>query len=80
MLYNGVCRLVAENLDALAQEHIIPRFPAGSINDPTQKAQSGELLLKGLREVWDDHVSIMTKLGQLLKYLVRSASISPRAS
>lgn len=70
MLYNGVSSLVAENLDALADEHIIPRFPAGSIEDHVQRSQSGELLLKGLREVWDDHVSNMTKLGQLLKYMV----------
>ncbi|KAJ3518485.1 hypothetical protein NMY22_g13651 [Coprinellus aureogranulatus] len=71
MLYNGVAQLVAQHLDTLANEKIIPRFPAGSIGDAMQKAQQGELLLKGLKEVWDDHESIMTKLGQLLKYLDR---------
>jgi cullin 3 len=71
MLYNGVGTLVAEHLDTLANEKIVPQFPAGSIGETVQlKAQQGELLLKGLKEVWDDHESIMTKLGQLLKYLV----------
>ncbi|RXW17529.1 hypothetical protein EST38_g8325 [Candolleomyces aberdarensis] len=72
MLYNGVSGLVAKNLDDLADEHIIPRFPTGSVNDQIQVSQSGELLLKGLREVWDDHVGNMTKLGQLLKYMDRT--------
>ncbi|KAG2017666.1 ubiquitin ligase SCF complex subunit Cullin [Coprinopsis cinerea AmutBmut pab1-1] len=71
MLYRGVCNLIASNLDQLAEQHIIPRFPAGSINDRLQRSQAGELLLKALREVWDDHVSNMTKLGQLLKYMDR---------
>jgi cullin 3 len=75
MLYNGVSGLVADNLDDLANEHINPRFPTGSVDDPTQISQSGELLLKGLREVWDDHVGNMTKLGQLLKYMVGQAYI-----
>ncbi|KAJ2917406.1 hypothetical protein MD484_g3007, partial [Candolleomyces efflorescens] len=72
MLYNGVSGLVADNLDDLANVHIIPRFPTGSVDDPTQISQSGEWLLKGLREVWDDHVGNMTKLGQLLKYMDRT--------
>ncbi|KAF6754483.1 ubiquitin ligase SCF complex subunit Cullin [Ephemerocybe angulata] len=71
MLYNGVSALVAEHLDTLAEEHIIPRFPAGSIGDPIQRSQADELLLKGLKDVWDDHESSMTKLGQLLKYMDR---------
>lgn len=75
MLYNGVAELVAEHLDVLANEKIIPRFPSASIGGSMpEKAQQGELLLKGLREVWDDHEGIMTKLGQLLKYLVRIES------
>ena len=69
ILYRGICGLIAENLDNLAHEYIIPRFPSGSINDPVQRSQAGELLLKGLREVWDEHVSNTTKLGQLVGYM-----------
>lgn len=70
MLYKGVIALVAENLDKLANEEIIPAFPTGSGNDPTQQSQAGELILKALRHVWDDHISNMVKLGQILKYMV----------
>ncbi|KAH6913074.1 ubiquitin ligase SCF complex subunit Cullin, partial [Coprinopsis sp. MPI-PUGE-AT-0042] len=71
MLYRGIGNLIADNLEHLAAEQINPRFPAGSINDPIQRTQAGELLLKALRQVWDDHVSNMTKIGQLLKYMDR---------
>ncbi|TFK40341.1 Cullin [Crucibulum laeve] len=71
MLYKGVNTLVAENLDKLAEEQMVPVFPAGGINDPMQQSQEGELLLKALRGVWDDHISNMVKLGQILKYMDR---------
>jgi hypothetical protein len=71
MLYNGVNRLVAEHLDRLAADEIIPAFPAGGSMDPTNQSQEGELLLKALKNVWDDHTGSMTKLGQILKYMVR---------
>ena len=76
MLYRGIGSLIAENLEHLASDQIAPRFPAGSINDPIQRTQAGELLLKALRQVWDDHVSNMTKIGQLLKYMVRLFTLS----
>ncbi|KAF9003928.1 Cullin [Cyathus striatus] len=71
MLYKGVVGLVAENLEKLAKEQIIPTFPSGGINDPIQRSQAGELLLKAVRNVWDDHTSSMIKLGQILKYMDR---------
>jgi len=70
VLYNGVCQLVAENIDKLAQTQIIPAFPSGSSKDPAQQSQEGELLLKALRRVWDDHTGNMSKLRDLLKYMV----------
>jgi cullin 3 len=76
MLYNGVNRLVAEHLDRLAKDEIIPAFPAGGSVDPTNQSQEGEILLKALRRVWDDHTGSMTKLGQILKYMVRSSLIT----
>jgi cullin 3 len=70
MLYNGVKKLVAENLDKLAKEEIVPVFPAGG-SDPVQQSQEAEMLLKALRHIWDDHLANMLKLSQILKYMVR---------
>jgi len=70
MLYKGVCQLVAENVERLAEEDIISAFPKGSSNDPVQQGQENELLLRALRRVWDDHTGNMSKLRDLLKYMV----------
>ena len=71
-LYNAVKTLVSENLEKLAKEEIVPVFPTGASSEPMQKSQEAELLLKALKRVWDDHTSNMVKLGQILKYMVRS--------
>jgi len=71
MLYNGTNKLIAENLDKLASEYIIPAFPTGSDSDPVEKAQAGEMLLKAVRKVWDDHISSLSKLRDVLKYMDR---------
>lgn len=70
MLYDGVNKLVAENLDTLAEDRIIPTFPTGGSSDPGHQSQEGDVLLKALRSTWEDHIGNMTKLGQLLKYMV----------
>ncbi len=70
-LYKGTRQLIAENLDKLAKEYIIPAFPTHVSDDPMQKSQEGERLLKALRKVWDDHTSSLTKLRDVLKYMVR---------
>lgn len=72
MLYKGTQKLIAENLDKLAADEVIPAFPAGSVNDPMHQSQEGEMLLKALKRIWDDHISNMSKLGQILKYMVSS--------
>ncbi|KXN89109.1 Cullin-3 [Leucoagaricus sp. SymC.cos] len=66
-LYNGLKELVKEHLDELANSHIIPAFPVNA----EQQTHEGEVLLKALRKVWDDHTSSMTKIGQILKYMDR---------
>ncbi|KAL4062116.1 Cullin, partial [Scleroderma citrinum] len=71
MLYKGVCQLVAENVDRLAEEEITPAFPKGSSSDPMQQGQESELLLRALRRVWDDHTGNMSKLRDILKYMDR---------
>ena len=75
MLYRGVCQLVVENLGYLVQDEVIPAFPTtshGSGGDRMQQTQEGESLLKALRRIWDDHVGSMSKLKDILKYMVRS--------
>ncbi|KAH9949907.1 Cullin-domain-containing protein [Amylocystis lapponica] len=71
LLYKGTNQLVADNLDKLANEEIVPTFPTGSDDDPVQKSQAGETLLKALRKVWDDHTSSLSKLRDVLKYMDR---------
>ncbi|KAF8896373.1 Cullin, partial [Infundibulicybe gibba] len=71
MLYDGLLKLVSENLDKLANANIIPAFPAGGTGDPMQRSQEEEMLLKALKYVWDDHTDSMIKLGQILKYMDR---------
>ncbi|KAG8213020.1 Cullin family-domain-containing protein [Butyriboletus roseoflavus] len=70
MLYKGVCQLVTENVERLAEEEIIPAFPSRSDSEPMQQGQEAELLLRALRRVWDDHTGNMSKLRDLLKYMV----------
>ncbi|KAJ7066932.1 Cullin-domain-containing protein [Mycena amicta] len=70
MLYNGVVQLVAEHLERLANDHIVPAYPSGAF-DQTGQGQEAEILLKALRYVWDDHTSSMVRLGQILKYMDR---------
>ncbi|KDR76203.1 hypothetical protein GALMADRAFT_225884 [Galerina marginata CBS 339.88] len=79
-LYNGTKQLVIENLETLASEFVIPAFTTGT-TDPTVQNSEEELLLKALRQVWDDHTSNMLRLGQILKYMDRvhteSAKVPP---
>ncbi|KAI0775190.1 Cullin-domain-containing protein [Trametes elegans] len=70
-LYKGSTQLIADNLEKLAKEYIFPAFPAGVTNDPVQKSQEGEMLLKALKKVWDDHTSSLSKLRDVLKYMDR---------
>lgn len=72
-LYKGVMQLVTDNLEKLAREEVFPAFPSGASTDPMQKSQEGEMLLKALRRIWDDHTGNMVKLGQILKYMVPSS-------
>ena len=71
MLYKGVNSLIAENVDRLAQEEVQPAFPTKVSEDPAHQSQESERLLKAVRAAWDDHTSSMTKLRDILKYMVR---------
>lgn len=70
-LYNGVLELVTQHLEHLATTQVVPTFPAtGAAADLMQQNQQGEMFLKALRAIWDDHVMSMEKLAQVLKYMV----------
>ena len=75
MLYEGVCALVAENLADLARNEVVPAFPTSGSDDRMQQTQEGEMLLKALRRIWDDHTGSMSKLRDILKYMVRFCSL-----
>ena len=70
-LYKGTCQLIAENLDKLTNQELVPTFPSGASDDMQQRSQEGETFLKALRKVWDDHTSSLSKLKDVLKYMVR---------
>jgi len=41
-------------------------------NEDVSRAAEGQLFLDRLRDVWEDHTACMSKLKDVLKYLVRS--------
>ena len=80
-LYNGVKTLVAEHLERLADQVIVPTFPrsggtlgAGRLGggaEAVERGMEGDRFLKALKSVWDDHTGSMRKLKDVLKYMVR---------
>lgn len=73
MLYDGVARLVKENLLKLAERDVQPKFPTqNTVRDREQRKGENEELLKAVKDVWDDHKSTMYRLGQILKYMASS--------
>ncbi|KAF7794808.1 hypothetical protein EIP86_005950 [Pleurotus ostreatoroseus] len=70
-LYKGTCQLIAENLEKLATQELVPTFPSGASGDSMQQSQEAETFLKAIRKVWDDHTSSLSKLRDVLKYMDR---------
>ena len=71
-LYEGTKALIAENLDKLAVAHVVTTFPVGTARDAMPDGTQGEQLLRAFRTAWDDHTSSMSKIRDILKYMVRS--------
>ena len=71
MLYEGVKTLVVENLEMLANSKVVPLFPTRGINDSMQQSQEEDIFLKAVKGIWDEHTANMTRVGQILKYMVR---------
>lgn len=70
MLYSGVKALVAENVDLLVDREVKPAFPTGVSDDPASRSQEMERLLKAVKVIWDEHTGNMSKLRDILKYVV----------
>ncbi|BEJ15327.1 hypothetical protein CspHIS471_0410940 [Cutaneotrichosporon sp. HIS471] len=77
-LYNGVKGIVAEHLDKLAEERIVPAFPRTSATQASapgggaaavERAVEGDRFLRAVKGVWDDHTGSMRKLKDILKYM-----------
>jgi cullin 3 len=79
-LYTGVKQLVAEHLDSLAEERMVPAFPrssgthgAGKLGggaEAVERAMEGDRFLKAVKGVWEDHTGSMRKLKDVLRYMV----------
>jgi cullin 3 len=82
--------LVVENLEKMVREVVVPAFPVGGGSlgmggnlgggpgreeDSVQAAQEGERLLAAVKAVREDHVGNMSKLAQVLRYMVREPII-----
>jgi cullin 3 len=70
ILYDGVKTLVAENVDRLVEREVKPAFPTGVTSDAASRSQEMESLLKAVKVVWDEHTGNMSKLRDILKYVV----------
>ncbi|KLT38707.1 Cullin-domain-containing protein [Cutaneotrichosporon oleaginosum] len=77
-LYNGVKGIVAEHLDKLAEERIVPAFPRASGTqasapgggaEAVERAVEGDRFLRAVKGVWDDHTGSMRKLKDILRYM-----------
>ncbi|EJD06564.1 ubiquitin ligase SCF complex subunit Cullin [Fomitiporia mediterranea MF3/22] len=68
-MYDGVAKLIMENIDKLAETVVKPTFPSSVNGDPAQKSQEVERFLKAVRDSWDDHLSSMSKVKGILKYM-----------
>lgn len=64
-LYYGVKDVVANYLDHVAEETIVPAFVSSS-----DGADAGANFLKTVKRVWDDYTTAMDMIQKSLRYLV----------
>lgn len=83
-LYQGLIKLIEDHLQQETKDKIGPAFPSSSLvgGSSTQaardvnstsgeaSAQQGETFLTAVKQVWDDHLVCMSKLKDVLKYMV----------
>lgn len=71
-LYNTLAQVIINHLHQQTKDKIIPVFPPNSTStaDNVASAAAGQLFLTCLKQVWLDHVTVMGKLRDILKYMV----------
>ena len=74
-LYKNVKLMISKHLSAMTDEYIIPAFATGNRDDPVTRGQEGEVLMKGVRKVWDKHNDSMKRLSDILKYMVSQTAV-----
>jgi cullin 3 len=75
-----VKELVVQHLDELAEKKIVPAFPrssgthgAGKMGggaEAIERALEGDMFLKALKGVWEDHTGSMHKITAVVRYMV----------
>lgn len=89
LLYNAIAELISAHLESETREKIVPVFPqsanaiasssagqagtSAAASENIAAAAAGQLFLDRVRDVWEDHIACMSKLRDVLKYLVRSS-------
>lgn len=67
-LYHDVAKVIADYLEATAEQAIVPAFINTSVE--TSTADEGAAFLKTVKKVWDDFKAAIDLILQVLYYLV----------
>ena len=88
LLYNSVADLIGAHLEEETKSRILPYFPPSTSSVITSgstvasenlvAAAAGTLFLDRVREVWVDHLACMSKLRDILKYMVSLREVGCR--
>ncbi|PKK73724.1 Cullin-domain-containing protein [Rhizophagus irregularis] len=72
-LYNGVREIITQHLEEVAVSQVVPAFPlSGASSSQTNPNGAGRAnFLKVLKTVWEDHITCMLMLKDILKYMDR---------
>ncbi|CAG8758817.1 20836_t:CDS:2, partial [Rhizophagus irregularis] len=73
-LYNGVREIITQHLEEVAVSQVVPAFPlSGASSSQTNPNGAGRAnFLKVLKTVWEDHITCMLMLSDILKYMATS--------
>lgn len=77
-LYQGVRDVIAQHLEEVSREQIVPAFGVGAGTGGAgigsargASADSGATFLKVLKKVWEEHTTCMLMIRDILMYMVR---------
>ena len=71
-LYNGVREVIAQHLEEVAVSQVVPAFPlsGASSSQTNPNGAGGANFLKVLKTVWEDHITCMLLIRDILMYMV----------